>query len=103
MLIIHKGVVSLPVYERHDLASQMRRASKSCPTNIAEGWAKRRFVKEFKHQLDSAIGSANEMEVHIDIAKDLGYWSADFAQDLATRYRQLGGRLNNLQKNWTTF
>lgn len=65
MLIIHQAVKKLPVYERNDLASQMRRASKSCPSNIAEGWAKRRFEKEFKRHLDSAIGSANEMEVHI--------------------------------------
>lgn len=103
MLIVHKAVKKLPVYERNDLASQMRRASKSCPSNIAEGWAKRRFEKEFKKHLDSAIGSANEMEVHIETARDLDYWQMDFCHDLLTRYNQLGGKLNNLQKNWKTF
>lgn len=61
MLIIHREVKKLPPFERLDIASQMRRASKSGPANIAEGWAKRRFEKEFKRHLDSAIGSANEM------------------------------------------
>lgn len=103
MLIIHKAVKVFPVYERNDLVSQMRRASKSCPANIAEGWAKRRFEKEFKRHLDSAIGSANEMEVHIETARDLEYWSKNFSEDLLQRYRRLGGKLNNLQKNWKTF
>ncbi len=103
MLIVHKAVRTLPVYERNDLASQIRRASKSCPSNIAEGWAKRRFEKEFKHHLDSSIGSANEMESHIDMARDLKYWSKDFCSDLLIRYRNLGGKLTNLQRNWKTF
>lgn len=103
MLIVHKAVKKLPVYERNDLASQMRRASKSCPSNIAEGWAKRRFEKEFKRHLDAALGSANEMEVHIETAKDLGYWEKDFCEDLLVRYQKLGGKLVNLQRNWKTF
>ena len=103
MLTIHKGIQKLPVFERNELASQMRRASKSCPANIAEGWAKRRFEKEFKHHLDASIGSANEMEVHIDTARDLHYWLEDFSNTLVTRYQHLGGKLTNLQRNWKTF
>ncbi len=103
MVIAHKAVKELPVYERNDLASQIRRASKSCPANIAEGWAKRRFEKEFKHHLDSAIGSANEMEVHIETARDLDYWQKEFCEGLLIRYKNLGGKLTNLQRNWKTF
>jgi len=103
MILIHQAVKKLPVYERNDLALQMRRASKSCPSNIAEGWAKRRFEKEFKRQLDSAIGSANEMEVHIETARDLEYWQKDFCNSIIDRYSKLGGRLTNLQRNWKTF
>ena len=103
MLEVHKAVKTLPVYERNDLASQVRRASKSCPANIAEGWAKRRFEKEFKRHLDSAIGSANEMEVHLETARDLNYWSRQFCEDLLIRYQHLGGKLTNLQRNWKTF
>ena len=103
MLVVHKAVKNFPVFERHDLASQMRRASKSCPANIAEGWAKRRFEKEFKRHLDDAIGSANEMEVHIETARDLDYCQKDFCNGLLTRYNQLGGKLTNLQRNWKTY
>jgi len=103
MLIIHEAVKKFPVYERNDLASQMRRASKSCPANIAEGWAKRRFEKEFKKHLDSSLGSANEMEVHIDTARDLNYWERDFCEGLLKRYQMLGGKLTNLRRNWKSF
>ena len=103
MLIVHKVIKDLPAFERNELASQMRRASKSCPSNIAEGWAKRRFEKEFKKHLEIAIGSANEMEVHIDVAKDLSYLQKNICNHLLQRYRQLGGKLTNLQRNWKTF
>jgi len=103
MLLIHKAISQLPIFERNDLASQMRRASKSCSANIAEGWARRRFEKEFKHHLNCAIGSANEMEVHIETARDLNYWQKDFCDSLLLRYQHLGGKLTNLHRNWKTF
>lgn len=102
-IIINQNVNKLPIFERNDLGSQLRRASKSIPANIAEGWAKRRFEKQFKIHLDSAIGSANEMEVHVSMAKDLGYWDKDFCDDLLKRYNFLGGKLTNLRNNWKTY
>ena len=100
MIIVHKELIKFPIYEKHDLSPQMRRASKSIPTNIAKGWAKRNHEKEFKRHLDSSLGSANEMEVHLEIAKDLNYLNKDFCEKLINRYQRLGGKLNNLRKNW---
>ena len=103
MILIHQEVIKLPIYERHDLASQTRRASKSIPANIAEGWSKRNHEKDFKRHLDIAIGSANEMEVHIETARDLKYWKKEFCEDLLKKYNILGRKLANLRKNWQTF
>lgn len=102
-IIVNKNVNKLPVFERNDLGSQLRRASKSVPANIAEGWAKRRFEKQFKVHLDSAIGSSNEMEVHLSMAKDLGFWKKEFCNELIKRYLLLGGKLTNLRNNWKTY
>ncbi len=102
-IIVNKAVNKLPIFEKHDLGSQLRRASKSSPANIAEGWAKRRFPKEFQKHLDVAIGSSNEMEVHICMARDLGYWQKDFCEQLIQRYIHLGGKLVNLRDKWKTF
>jgi four helix bundle protein len=70
LVAIHKLVLTFPDYERFDLCDQMRRASKSIPANIAEGYGRRRSVRDFKHYLAMALGSANEMVVHLNkIAK----------------------------------
>ena len=102
-VIVNKALLKLPSFEKFDLVSQMRRASKSIPANIAEGYAKRVSTKEFMKHLTIAIGSANEIEVHISLARDLGFWSKDFADDLINRYQIIGRKLNKLIQNWKTF
>lgn len=102
-IIVNKLCLKLPLYEKNDLGFQMRRCSKSSPANIAEGWAKRRFEKEFKKYLDSAVGSANEMEVHLNMAKDLGYLDRGVCEGLISRYIGLGGKITNLRNNWKTY
>lgn len=102
-LEVNRLCLKLPIYERNDLGSQLRRASKSVPANIAEGWAKRRFEKEFKKHLDTALGSCNEMEVHLSLAMDLEYLERAICEDLINRYIALGGKLTNLRNNWQTY
>lgn len=103
VLLIHKLIKEIPSYEKYELGSQMRRASKSCPANIAEGWAKRRFEKEFKKHLDIALGSANEMEVHLSLAKDLDYLPNELCNELTIKYQQLGGKIVSFRNRWKTY
>lgn len=58
--------------EKFGLTNQMRRASVSIPSNIAEG-AGRQTQKEFIHFLYVANGSINELETQLLIAKKLNY------------------------------
>ena len=102
-LIINKAILRLPVSEKYDLVDQMRRASKSIPANIAEGYAKRLSEKEFRKYLLTAIGSANEMVVHISFAKDLGFWKPEFCEDLLNRYDMVGKQLTKLMQNWKSY
>jgi four helix bundle protein len=56
------------------LADQMRRASKSICSNLAEGYGRQKQSKaEFKRFLWMAIGSSDEMRVWARYALDLGY------------------------------
>lgn len=102
-IIVNKLCKALPLYERNDLGSQMRRCTKSSPANIAEGWAKRRSEKEFKAYLDRALGSCNEMEVHLSMAKDLEYLDKSTCEELITRYIALGGKITNLRNKWKSY
>ena len=96
-VIVNRLCKNLPISEKQDLGSQMRRCLKSPPSNIAEGWAKRRFEKEFKLHLERAVGSCNEMEVHLSLARDLEYLDKKTCDELIVRYLQLGGKIVSLR------
>jgi four helix bundle protein len=93
----------LPKEERFELGSQMRRASRSIPANIAEGFAKRESTREFKHYMRTAMGSANEMETHLRIAAQLGYLAEPDLAELIDGYDHIGRQLNRLIANWRQF
>ena len=97
---VHALAASLPSIEKFELASQFRRASKSVPVNIAEGYAKRRSPKEFVSYLTTALGSANELEVHLEIARRLGYISEEARADLQGEYSIIGRQLAALIRSW---
>ena len=97
---VHELVLRFPDYEKFDLANQLRRACKSVPANIAEGYAKRRSAKEFRAYLSNAMGSATEMKVHLEIAFALGYASAEEVQPLIEEYEVLARQLYRLIERW---
>jgi len=73
-----------PKEEMYGLTSQIRHAAASVGANIAEGCG-RRSDGEMRRFLQIARGSANELEYHLLLAKDLQFLQeADFA-DLEAR------------------
>jgi|TARA_R100000479_G_scaffold165038_1_gene104141 four helix bundle protein len=64
--------MSFPESENFGLVNQLRRASVSVPSNIAEG-ASRKSNKDFARFLEIAIGSCYEMETQIILSNDLGF------------------------------
>jgi four helix bundle protein len=99
---VHQLVLRFPDYEKFDLANQMRRASKSVSANIAEGYARRRSPKEFCGFLAVAVGSANEMEVHLKTAFELGYVSQAEFEHFIAEYNIIGKQLTRLIQYWRT-
>jgi len=71
-LEIYKITQNFPNEEKFGIISQMRRASYSIPSNIAEGCG-RESDAEFKRFLIISQGSASELEYFLILAKDLGY------------------------------
>src|SRR6476660_6108606 len=63
---------AFPKHELFGLVSQIRRCGASIPANIAEGCG-RLGNSELHRFLQIACGSANEMEYHLLLAKDLNY------------------------------
>jgi len=73
---VYSVTQTFPKEEMYGLTSQLRRASVSFPSNIAEG-AARSSVKEYIQFLYIAVGSLSEIETQITIADRLGYLSGD--------------------------
>ena len=67
---VYKMTKRFPKEEEYGLKSQLRRASVSIPSNIAEGCS-RASQKEFKHYLEISLGSAFEVETDILLAQRL--------------------------------
>jgi four helix bundle protein len=80
-LSVYKQTGCFPKGEMYGLTSQLRRAASSVGANIAEGCG-RRSDPEMKRFLQIARGSANEVEYHLLLARDLRYVSADDFKDL---------------------
>src|SRR5690606_28578081 len=63
---------NFPIEEKFGLTSQLRRASVSIPSNIAEG-AARSSKKEFIKYLYISLGSLAEVETQLEIAGRLKF------------------------------
>ena len=65
---------TFPASEMYGLVNQMRRASVSIPSNIAEGQT-RKTPADFARFLSISHGSLAELETQMIIARELGYVS----------------------------
>jgi four helix bundle protein len=70
--LVYLETQGFPREETYGLTNQMRRASVSIASNIAEGQG-RRGTKEFLNHLSMARGSLMEVETQAEIGKRLGY------------------------------
>jgi four helix bundle protein len=82
-LAVYRVTAEFPRDERFGLASQLRRACSSIPTNIAEG-AGRTSEAELARFIDMATGSASEVEYQLLLSQDLGYLPRGQYQSLAS-------------------
>jgi four helix bundle protein len=81
-----------PKDETYGLTSQIRRASVSISSNIAEGCG-RRTKKDFVQFLHNASGSLKEVGSQLVLAKDLEYISGDEFDKLNNVVIKLGNKL----------
>ena len=105
LLIMREIVPSLPPEEKYDLASQMRRGSKSPPALLAEGFAKRYQKKHWSRYLNDVLGEIYEMQTHLDICIDVYGKYVDIEKCLEVKelYRISGAQTYKLLQTWKSY
>jgi four helix bundle protein len=93
-VLVHRMSLRLPQYETYKVGSQVRRAAKSIPANIAEGFGRRRYKNDYIRFLTYALASCDETRVHLDLLQQTGNLKADEHASLSGFYDQLGRKLN---------
>jgi four helix bundle protein len=89
---------NFPREEIFGLSSQLKRASVSVPSNIAEGQG-RNSTKEFINHLSIAYGSLMEVETQIMIAQNLNYFDIDKMNLLLDKTAEVGRLINGLSRS----
>jgi len=90
---IYKVTKKFPKEELYGLTSQMRRASVSIPSNIAEG-RNRGTRNDFAQYLRIALGSGAELETQLEISRRLDFVDTIDTQKIASSLEEIMKMLN---------
>jgi four helix bundle protein len=98
---VYQLTEKLPETEKFGLVSQMRRASVSVASNIAEG-AARNTKKEFIQFLHNSQGSLSELDTQVLICKRLGYFCeaevSGIVNEMETENKLISGLIKALKR-----
>ena len=101
----YKLLKKFPAEERYAICDQLRRASVSITSNIAEG-VNRFSVKNKAHFIEIAFGSMMEVSSQMEIAEELGYITMEERLSIDAlveeEARLLSGLLNSYKQSPTS-
>ncbi|HUN06180.1 MAG TPA: four helix bundle protein [Aggregatilineales bacterium] len=97
-LEIYRATKTFPKDELYGLVSQMHRAASSIPMNIAEG-SGRGSNADYARCVQIGLGSMNELEYQLLLARDLGFLTEAHFQQMDTDVKQIGRMLVGLMRH----
>ena len=95
----YKLLKKFPAEERYAMCDQLRRASVSITSNIAEG-INRFSVKDKAHFIEMAFGSLMEVSSQFEIAEELGYITVEDRMSMDLLIEEVARLLSGLQKTY---
>ena len=96
-LAIYRTTGKFPISERFSLADQMRRASVSVTSNVAEGFS-RNSTKDKVHFYNLAQGSITELQNQLILSRDLKYLPRQTFEELLQQTTTVQKLLSGLVK-----
>jgi len=94
----YKVTREFPREELYGLTSQLRRAAVSIPSNVAEGYCRRR-TKVYLNHVGIALGSHAEIETCLEIVFRLGFLKQDPLESLERELASIGRLLFALHRS----
>ena len=95
----YKLLKKFPKEEQYAMCDQLRRASVSVTSNIAEG-INRFSVKDKAHFVEMAYGSLMEVSSQLEIAEELGYITVEDRISMDELIREEARLLSGLQNSY---
>ena len=95
----YKLLKKFPAEERYAMCDQLRRASVSITSNIAEG-VNRYSVKDKSHFIEIAFGSLMEVSSQFEIAEELGYITIEDRMSMDELIKEDARLLSGLQNSY---
>jgi len=95
---IYEITKGFPADEKYGLTSQIRRATISVSSNLAEG-AGRKTAKDQAHFSTIAFGSLMEMLNQLILATDLHYIDEEVLISIRPKIEEIGNKLNALRNS----
>ena len=80
---------SFPKEEKYSLTDQIRWSSRSVTSNIAEAWARKKYLKSFVNKLTDSLGEEYETEVWLNYSRDTKYITSPEHSELMHGYDEV--------------
>ncbi|HSX19476.1 MAG TPA: four helix bundle protein [Candidatus Saccharimonadales bacterium] len=105
VIVLTQIIPFLPNEEKFDLVDQMRRACKAGPALIAEGFAKRYQIRQWRKYLNDTIGESNEMVHHLSVCIDIykKYIDVKLCKEVIEIYDTTCKQLTKLGQAWQDY
>jgi four helix bundle protein len=91
---ISKG---FPAEERYSLTDQIRRASRSVCSNLAEAWRKRIYKAVFVNKISDSMQEASETQTWLDFCIACKYIDQQTFERLDQKYEKILAMLNSME------
>ena len=92
----HLFSLELPKYLQFDLGDQIRRASRSIPSGIAEAFGRHKSSKDTANLLNGSLGSNEEMLFNIEFMHDVNLMTEKQYLHFMEEYTIIGKQLYRL-------
>ena len=102
-MLIYTLTKEFPAEEKYSLVDQIRRASRSVCSNLAEAWRKRRYSAVFKNKVTDSMQEASETQCWLEFSLACAYIDQATFDQLDQEYEQIIAMLNSMEFNAKKF